>query len=633
LKTPVDTRHSRGSRARGLALDDVALSEGGFWARRLATNREASLRHGFRMLEAAGNLDNLRVAAGSATGTYRGPVFQDSDVYKWLEAVGYEASCGLPPDVREMADQAIGIIERAQARDGYLDSYYQVVAPGKRWLEINTGHELYCAGHLIQAAVAWHRCLNDSRLLTVAQRLVAHIESVFGPSKRPATPGHPEIEMALVELYRDTGTRSYRDLAQFFIDQRGYGILGPNPRFGGSSYYQDRLPVREASTVEGHAVRALYLASGVADLYLETGEGALLHALLRQWDDMVDRKLYLTGGVGSRHQGEAFGQPHELPTERAYCETCAAIAGVFWSWRMLLATGNGRYADLIERTLYNGFLSGVSLDGTGFFYVNPLLSRGAPDPIGRGVVRRQEWYQVACCPPNVMRLLASLAHYVATSDRAGIQLHQYVSAAISADLDAGRRVQVRLQTDYPWADAVALAVEKSDNTPWQLRLRIPAWCSTPSVVVNGVRLDALAREDGYVVLDRTWRAGDRVALVLPMPPRLTTSNPRVDATHGMVAIERGPIVYCLEQADHPDSDVLDLEIDPQAPLEAAHRADLLGGVTVIGARGYAQDAGTSLYRSFDASPRPRRRLPLTAIPYYAWANRSPGPMRVWVPVN
>jgi DUF1680 family protein len=649
LKTPVDTRRSRSTRWRGLALNQVALTERapnlnrkeprdtrtGFWATRQAINRDASLRHGYRMLEKAGNLHNLRLAGGSATGDYRGPVFQDSDVYKWLEAMGYEARRGLSPDLLQMADDAIGLVERAQAPDGYLDSYYQVVAPNRRWLEINTGHELYCAGHLIQAAVAWHRCAADTRLLDVAQRVVAHIESVFGPDRRPGTPGHPEIEMALVELYRDSGVRRYLELAQFFVDQRGYGILGPNPRFGGSSYYQDRVPVRDASTVEGHAVRALYLAAGVADVYLESGERALLDALVRQWDDLVDHKLYLTGGAGSRHQGEAFGQPYELPTERAYCETCAAIASVFWSWRMLLISGQGRYADLIERTLYNGFLSGVSLDGRGFFYVNPLLSRGAPDPIGRGVVQRREWYQVACCPPNVMRLLASIGHYFASSDGAGLQVHQYVPATLAAELEGGRRVDVRVETDYPWADTVALTVAGTDDAPWQLRLRIPSWCSSASVALNGASIASLPGPDDYVLLDRSWRVGDRVDLTLPMPPRLTLSHPRVEATNNMVAIERGPIVYCVEQADHADADVLDLEIDAQTELEAEWRADLLGGVTVIRAHGGAVGSpgqGSALYRPYGQSPPSRRSVPLTAIPYYAWANRTPGPMRVWIPL-
>jgi uncharacterized protein len=636
MSTPVEARLSPHARWRGLPLQDVTLT-GGFWAERQRVNRDVSLGHGFRMLEEAGNLDNLRLAAGLSSGEYRGPVFMDSDVYKWLEAVAYAALAGLDAGVRQQADRAIALIEAAQAPDGYLDSYYQVVAPERRWVELNTGHELYCAGHLIQAAVAWLKVLNDDRLLGVVRRLVDHIASIFGPGKRVGVPGHPEIEMALVELYRATGERNYLNLAQFFVDHRGRGLLGPNPRFGGSAYYQDRVPVREATEIEGHAVRALYLTTGVADVYLETGERALMDALLRQWHDFVERKLYITGGAGSRHNGEAFGHAYELPTERAYCETCAAIASIMWNWRLLLASGEARFADLIERTLYNGFLSGVSLDGERFFYVNPLLSRGEAEIVGRGGVQRQPWFLVACCPPNVMRLLATLGHYQASCDAGGVQIHQYAPATLKAQLSSGQTVGLELETDYPWDGAVSVRVVESGGTPWSLQVRIPAWCAAPEVHLNGARLDLAAEANGYLGVERAWSPGDRLQLRLPVAPRLTEPHPRIESTRGCVAIERGPLLYCLEQVDSASASVLDVRLDPGAPLGEAWRPDLLGGVMTVQASGEAAHFVTwaaSTFRPLQtgAGVQPRG-VQLTAIPYFAWANRQPGPMRVWIPLR
>jgi DUF1680 family protein len=620
-----DTRSSPGARSRPLPLDRVRI-DSGFWADRRAVIRDASLEHGFRMLDEWGNLDNLRIASGSeTTKRYRGPVFQDSDVYKWLEAVAYHVPGGIDAEVRRMADEAISLIERAQASDGYLNSYWQIVEPTRRWADIQMGHELYCAGHLIQAAVAWQRFAGDDRLLRVVERFLDYVFSVFGPGKRAATPGHPEIEMALVELYRLTEDRRYLDLAQFFVDQRGHGILGPNPRFGGSAYYQDRVPVRDAEEVEGHAVRQLYLTTGVADLYLETGEAALFEALLRQWHDMVDRKLYLTGGAGARHQGEAFGQPYELPNDRAYCETCAAIASVMWSWRMLLATGEAKYADLIERTLFNGFLSGVSLDGLRFFYVNPLLSPGRPEVVGRGGHERREWYHVACCPPNVMRLLGSLQQYVATEDDSGVQIHQLMSCTLEASY-----ATLAVKTDYPWDGKVELTVAETQPEPWQLRLRRPGWAAVPHVVCNGSPVE----RDGSIVIEQAWKAGDTVVIEFPMPPRLTSAHPRMESTRGAVAIERGPLVYCLEACDHQGVEVLDVQLDAETQLTSQWQPELLRGVVTVHATGSQQPTQEVLYRAFDTRPpTPGKTVQLQAVPYYAWANRQPGAMSVWIPTR
>jgi DUF1680 family protein len=630
--SPPDVTRSPSATWRTLDGNAVTI-DGGLWARRQATNRDAALPHGYRMLETAGNFENLRIAGGRSTGRYQGPVFMDSDVYKWIEAAAYEHA-RVPSDwlVSHMG-QAIDIVGAAQGADGYLNSHYTVAEPGRRWTDFAQGHELYCAGHLCQAAVAHHRATGDGRLLGIARRFADYLADRFGPGKHPGTPGHPEIEMGLAELYRETGERRYLDLARFFLDQRGRGWLGPG-RYNSAAYYQDRVPVREASEVEGHAVRSLYLTTGVADVYLETGEGALLAALERQWADLTSHKLYITGGVGSRHLGEAFGQPYELPNDLAYDETCAAIGSILWSWRMLLATGQGRFADLIDRTLHNAVLAGVSLDGERYFYVNPLASNGRPEHLGRGGCVRKEWHLVACCPPNVMRLLASLGHYVATRDGTGLQVHQYAPARITTRLPTGGAVALRMETKYPWEGAIRMTIEATDGSRWTLALRVPEWCADPAVRVNGESTGGTRDGRGYLRLDRSWRDGDTVELDLPMTARLIEPHPAIESTRGCLAIDRGPLVYCLEQTDQGDRPLAELEIDGTTALTARWEPALLEGVTTVRATGFQVDATAwhgQLYRPASSGPRSSRRtVELTAIPYYAWANRGPAAMRVWI---
>lgn len=626
----------------------------GFWHARREVNAHTSIPQGPALLESAGNLHNLRLAAGTAQGEFRGGYpFVDTDVYKWLEAASWRlARSGPPadgeetsPDLRQLAaevERIIALVADAQQSDGYLNTWFQVRMNGERYQDLRWGHELYCAGHLIQAAVAHHRATGRDELLVVARRFADHLDSVFGlpGSGRPidGVDGHPEVETALVELYRETGERRYLELAGYFVDRYGHGLLG------GEAYCQDRVPLREAVTVEGHAVRQLYLLAGATDVATETGDAELRSAAERLWRAMTTTKTHLTGGLGAHHDEEDFGDPFELPNERAYCETCAAIASIQWSWRMALLTGEARYSDLIERTLYNGFLAGVSLDGESWLYVNPLQVRdGHTDPGGDQSARRTRWFRCACCPPNVMRLLAGLEHYLSSTDAEGqsLQIHQYVTGRYRGELD-GTPVTVSAETDYPWHGAVSLTVEETPRErPWTLSLRIPQWCHEYRVRCGDRTYDQADAPvtDGWLRLERIWAPGDRVVVELGLEPRLTAADPRVDAVRGCVAIERGPLVYCLEQVDHPGGGLDDVVIDTARPLTVRQRPDLLGGVTTVvatGRRRTVPDTGWWPYRSADADPAiapSGESVELTAIPYYAWANRQDGSMRVWLPTS
>ncbi|MFJ9908414.1 glycoside hydrolase family 127 protein [Streptomyces sp. NPDC101152] len=604
----------------------------GFWYARREVNARTSLPQGPDLLESAGNLHNLRLAAGTAEGEFQGAYpFVDTDVYKWLEAAAWQLAGQPAAELESDVDRIVALVAAAQQSDGYLNTWFQLVKNGERYQDLRWGHELYCAGHLIQAAVAHHRATGRTELLDVARRFADHVDSVFGPpgsgKEIDGIDGHPEVETALVELYRETGERRYLELAGYFVDRHGHGLLG------GEAYCQDRVPVREATNVEGHAVRQLYLLAAVADLATETGEAELRSAAERLWQAMTTTKTHLTGGLGAHHDWEDFGDPYELPNERAYCETCAAIASVHWSWRMALLTGEARYSDLIERTLFNGFLAGVSLDGERWLYVNPLQVRdGHTDPGGDQSARRTRWFRCACCPPNVMRLLAGLEHYLATGDDDGLQIHQYATGRYTTG-----PIAVSAETDYPWHGSIALTVEDTPtDRPWTLSLRIPQWCRDVRVRCGEETYDSAA-VDGWLRLERTWAPGDRVVLELGMEPRLTAADPRVDAVRGCVAIERGPLVYCLEQVDHPGGGLDDIVIDTTRPLAVKHRPDLLGGVTTVvaaGRRRHLPDAGWWPYTAADEPERPGGDpVELTAVPYYAWANRQDGAMRVWLPTS
>ena len=610
----VDTAHSPHAVLRSLAFDAVRLQDG-FWSRWQRINRREALNYGYEQLLESGALSNFEVAAGRRAGGFQNMRFSDSDLYKWLEAASFELIRQPDAWISERVGEAVELMAAAQCQDGYLNTFYQITDPGGRWTNIRDDHELYCAGHLFQAAVAHYRATASEALLMIAQRFADCIDAVFGPGRMRGVPGHPEIEMGLIELYRTTRQERYLKLAQFFIDERGKGSID------GRAYHQDHIPVREAMEPAGHAVRQLYLLAGVADLYLETGEQGLLDAMDRVWRDMSTRKMSITGGVGARHDGEAFGESYELPNDRVYNETCAQIASVMWNWRLLLATGECRYADLMEWTLYNGVISGVSLDGRSYFYPNPLLSRGG--------VTRSGWFSCACCPPNVMRTLASVHNYFVTHNDAGLQIHLYDRMRIEA---AGLRLEV--EGDYPWQPGVIVQVKEAGLADMTISLRIPQWCADPVVRVNGEQMAGI-RAGAYCDLRRGWRSGDVIELDLPLRPVFHEAHPYVEPARGCVALSRGPLVYCFEGLDQPvGTNVFDAFVDPGAVVEETWQDELLSGVTMLRAHGNIRDnTGWSqqLYRLVGKPDTTGTPVVLHAIPYYAWANRGSAPMVVWMP--
>ena len=589
--TPAEADQPQHRKLSAVPFTEVKLQDD-FWAPRLKTNREVSIPHNFKWCEETGRFGNFAKAAGLAEGKFEGIYFNDSDVYKVLEGASYSLADHPDPVLDKMVDDVVAKIAAAQQENGYLNTYFTLVEPDKKWTNFRKMHELYCAGHLFEAAVAHHRATGKTTLLDVATRFADRIDAIFGPNKRHEVPGHEEIELALVKLFQETGDPRYMDLARFFLDVRGDAskreVHGP--------YCQDHVPVREQSEIVGHAVRAMYLYSGVADVAGYSGDSGYIDAMHRLWDDVVKRKMYVTGGVGARHSGESFGDAYELPNDSAYCETCAAIGLALWSHRLNLMHGQAQYADVLERVIYNGVLSGIGMDGEHFFYVNPLASGGAH--------HRQPFFPCACCPTNVVRFVPSLPGYVYAQDGEGIFVNLYVAGTATVPL-GDNRVKITQETRYPWDGGVTLTIDPHEPAAFDVSLRVPQWCKGAQASKGFVETDR-----GYVRFRREWKSGDRIELDLPMPVRRIEAHPRVQADVGRVALQRGPLVYCFEEVDNPEG-VRNILLAKDPKFETEHRPDLLGGVTVI--------------RCVD---RTGRRL--TAVPYYAWDHREAGDMAVWV---
>lgn len=611
---------------KALPLTKVNVT-GGFWADRLETNRRVTMNALFDELEKAGNIANCELAARGARDGYHGPLYMDSDLFKAMEAAAYTLAVHPKDPIRHRLDPVIETLERAQQPDGYLNTYFQVVKPDKRWTNLRDAHELYCAGHMFEAAVAHFEATGSKKLLNIAVRYADYIGSVFGEGvgKRIGYCGHPEIELALMKLAHATGERKYFNLAQFFVDKRGSKLFaaehGTNLEQYDGTTWQDDRPIREYNEIVGHAVRAAYLFSGATDLVAETGEKNLLDAILRGWHNAATKRMYITGGIGNSSRNEGFTTDYDLPNASAYQETCASIAFVFWSHRLNLLLGDGKFADAVERALYNGVLAGISLSGDRFFYVNPLESKGGH--------HRQAWHYCACCPPNIGRILASLPGYfyaVEDGNKPGVWVNQYVQSKAQAELN-GFTIDMHVKTDYPWDGKVEISLSMQASAPFEVRLRVPGWCRGASVMVNGKSVRGVREEKGYFIIERAWRSGDRVELELPMPAAKMEAHPNVEADRGKVVLQRGPVVYCLEGCDHPVP-VESISIPLNTRFTPHWRPRLLGGVMTLEGRGFSSIPwkGDALYREA-AAPR---TMPIRAIPYYAWDNRENGAMAVWL---
>jgi DUF1680 family protein len=620
--------------------------EDAFWAPRLETNRAVTIPFAFKQCEDSKRVYHFERAAKVLRGepledkSPPGYPFDDSDVYKVLEAAAYSLSVRPDPKLEAYLDELIAKIAAAQEPDGYLYTT-RTINPEKphpwagkqRWeLEKVDSHELYNLGHLYEAAVAHHQATGKRTLLDVAIKTAELLDRSFGPGKASTWPGHQVTEMGLVKLYRATGDVRYLNLAKFLLDVRGPD--GPTQAGRGYAYHQAHKKVVEQDEAVGHAVRATYMYSGMADVAALTGEQAYVDAIDRIWGDVSGRKLYITGGIGATGRGEAFGRAYELPNMTAYNETCAAVGNDLWNHRLFLLKGDARYVDVMERTLYNGLLSGVSLDGKSFFYPNPLESKGQH--------QRSPWFGVACCPGNITRFLASLPGYVYAHRGDALYVNLFVKSRAQVALDSGRKLEIVQETRYPWDGAVAISVSPDKPGRFAIQVRVPGWARGEAVPgdlyrfvdrsdepvvlkVNGAAVPVKTTL-GYVKLERSWRKGDRIELELPMPVRRIAANDAVDADRGRVAVQRGPLVYAAEWADNPDGRVRNLLLPDAAPLGAEWRGDLLNGVNVIKGRAVAlahdEQGGVT-----------RRERELVAIPYYAWANRGPGEMVVWLPTR
>ncbi|MBM4034491.1 MAG: glycoside hydrolase family 127 protein [Planctomycetes bacterium] len=623
-------------RLKPLALADVKIADT-FWAQRQETNRTVGIRHQYKQCKETGRLDAFKL--DWKPGMPNEPhIFWDSDVAKWVEAASYSLATHPDPELQQLVDDTAALIASAQQPDGYLNSHFTVVEPQKRWTNLRDQHELYCAGHLMEGAVAHFRATGSRVLLDALCRYADHIDRTFGPEpeKKKGYPGHEEIELALVKLYHATAEERYLRLSKYFIDQRGQQphyydqeavARGDDPKKYWArtyEYLQAHKPVREQEEIVGHAVRAMYLLSGMADVAAETADEGLLAACRRLWASATERKMYVTGSVGSAGWGERFTSDYNLPNETAYAETCAAIGLVFFAHRMLQIEADAKYADAMERALYNGILSGVSLDGTKFFYENPLASEGKH--------HRQAWFGCACCPPNVARLIASLGSYAYSVAPDGVYVHLYIAGSATAYAAADNSPDVTLtqETSYPWNGDVKLTVGVQQPSKFDLFLRIPGWCREHTLRVNG-KAAGHRIVKGYAKLSRTWSNGDRVELSLAMPIERVVAHPRVAEDAGKVALQRGPLVFCLEQCDNA-APVRSIILPDEARLTARFDNRLLGGAVLIEGTGLAPSQGGwkgKLYQPAGAlSLRP---VKFRAIPYCLWDNRSPGPMTVWLP--
>ena len=622
--------HSLNARLHPVPIQAVHLGDG-FWAARRKITTERSLPSMLELLEEHGVVDNFRRLAGRPEIPRKGPIYTDSDLYKWIEAAAWalasnETDPAAKQKLRGDIDSLTNNILGAQEPSGYLNTWFTGDRAHLRFTDLPHSHEDYCLGHLLQAGIAYYRATGNRRLLDAGIRFADYIVANFGPAGRPFVTGHPELEMALVELFRTTGQTKYLDFTRYL--------------FSGSE--RDRLKLKDSeirynfsgrpftahTEFEGHAVRALYAVSGATDFFTETGDPSYKKTLDLLWTDLTARKMYITGGVGSRASGESFGDDYELPSEQAYAETCASVANVMWNFRMLTLSGDARYADVLEKALYNGVNAGMSLSGNLYCYRNPLASSGA-DKL------RNPWYDTTCCPPNLERLFESLPGYMYATSRDGVYLNLYHDSTLNWHLEDGTGLTLSQTTTYPWNGDIKVAVRPAKPETFTVYLRWPAWANTADLAINGQPFSAGGKRGTYLAVNRLWMPGDAITLSLLMQTVPMAANPRVTDDYGRVAIQRGPLVYALEQPDQPGTAIGDVFYKLGSPLTPEVRRDFLGGITVLKVPGLAAERSLvdePLYQPQSAFARTATRsAPLTFIPYYAIGNREPAAMEVWVP--
>ena len=604
----------------------------GFWTPRLATNQAVTIPYCFQKCEETGRIRNFEKAAGLRQGKHEGIYFDDSDVYKIMEGAAYSLQVHPDAMLRLYLDKLVTVMAAAQWPDGYLYTFYSLPErqPDMRWTNVRDRHEQYCIGHMFEAAAAHYQVTGDRAFLDIAVKNADLICSVFGPGKRTDPPGHQEIEIGLCKLYRVTGDIKYLDTAKFLLDQRGRkGNRGPDGKAGlYGMYSQDHKPVTEQTEAVGHSVRAAYMYTGMADVAALTGDMKYVDAIDTIWGDVVNTKLYITGGIGAAGGSEGFGGRYELPNATAYCETCASFANMFWNHRMFLMRGDAKYMDVLERTLYNAALSGISMQGNRFFYPNVLESNGS---------ERSPWFDCSCCPSNVARVIPSIPGYVYASKGKDLYVNLFIGGDATV-ATAGNKVKLSQQTKYPWEGEIDIAVEPEKSDAFAILVRIPGWARNecvpsdlykftdtvsekPSIKVNGKAV-SFEVEKGFARIERTWQKGDKIALDLPMPVRRIISHPEIKTNAGKVAFQRGPIVFCLEGPDN-DGKVLNLVIPDDVRIKATYKPDLLNGMTVL--TGRAQTGK----RTLDGKIVTAGSRSFTAIPYYAWAHRGRAQMTVW----
>jgi len=602
------------------SIDSVKIN--GFMGEYLEKMLKVTILSQYEMLEKVGTIDNFLIASGKKKGSFEGMVFSDSDVYKWLEASSYALLFSDDKELKEKVDKTIQEIKDAQDEDGYINTYFTFERKEERWSDLATKHELYCAGHLIQAAVAHKRVTEEDTLLDVAMKFADLIADTFGPDKKRGAPGHPEIEMALVELYRETKNQKYLDLAKYFLEERGNGYASTF-KFFNPEYYIDHKPFKELQEMTGHAVRMLYLCNGATDIYLETGDKELLSTLEKLWNNLVTKKMYVTGGAGSRYEGEAFGEEYELPNKRAYTETCAAIASFMWNYKMFLATGEAKYVDLMELVLYNGLLSGLSIDGKNYFYVNPLEDRGKH--------RRKSWYDCACCPPNIARTLTSFPGYMYATSKDGIYINLFENSEANLKYKKSE-VKITQETEYPWDGKMKIIVSSATDEVFSLFLRKPNWVDNYNISVDGEKIE-VKEEKGFLRLEKNWNGNHEIELDFPMTIKYIESHPFVRENIEKVAIKRGPLVYCAEKADNKDDDVWNYIINLNGKFEQENSKIGSKRIIKLKVQGYFEeikDWEGRLYKQLRNGDMETKEIKMTLVPYFSWANREEGPMNVWL---